>query len=118
MRSENTPGRPGSCSACGSPSVAIIDETGAALCVLHAALEAGGRDGQQSAVFELLELIGGCVAETGLAHPNDAILAFAEAIREGVARREKLNLRPVPTFAENLAALTALTASERRGEEA
>jgi hypothetical protein len=97
--------------------VATTDETGAPLCLLHAALELGCRDGQQGATFELLEVIGAFIAETGLAHPDDAIHAFCEAIGEGEARRETLSLRPVPTFDENLAALTALTAADRRGEE-
>jgi hypothetical protein len=87
------------CTVCGSPRVATMDETGSPLCVLHAALELGGRDGQQSAIFELLEVIGAHVVESGLVEAGDAKRAFTDAIAEGATRREKLQLRPVPTFA-------------------
>jgi hypothetical protein len=93
-----------------------MDDTGAPLCALHAALDLGGRDGQQSACFEFLEVLGGLIAETGLANADDAIRVFSQAIQEGAARREKLNLRPVRTFAATQEAIAALAEFDRLGE--
>jgi hypothetical protein len=93
--------------------VATTDETGAPLCLLHAALELGGRDGQQTGVFELLQVIGATIAQDGLCAPEDAIKAFAEAVGQGETQRQKLGLKPVPSFEQTLAALTALTAAAR-----
>jgi hypothetical protein len=120
MQHDRNPGDPdrGTCASCGSPNVVGKDGLGEPSCLACRALELGGQDGQASATFELLEQLGGLIAETGLAHPADALGAFAEALSEGAARREKLDLRPVPTFARNLEAISALTAAARGGGEA
>jgi hypothetical protein len=114
MRSQGSARGPGEvrCVACGSPHVVAMDEAGDPVCLRHHALALGGRDGEQSAALELVDLVLRHVVETGLLAGADASRAANDAIRDGLRRRAQAGMRPAQTFEETQEAIDALARFE------